>query len=411
MKRFDIRLLPIVIVVFLGFLGFSLPFPLFSPMILDEGFGFLPASFLHHHRKILLGFLLGVYPLGQLFGCPFFGQLSDQYGRRKVLLISLILTFSSYVLSALAVKYTHFILLVISRFFCGIFEGNVVIANSAVADISDENTKGRNYGFVAFATSMGFIIGPLGAKFADSSVVSWFNLALPFWLVCVLVVITYLTVYLFFEETFVCKKKEKLRLFQGFSSIYKGLLMPKLRLIYLVNFFIYFGMFSYFNYFPVLLIDQYHFSISELPVIIAFVSVPVGLSALTVVGPLSKRLSARKATAIGGLLYSFILFCMTFNQPLLLLYLNIFFVGIFIGICLTNMVVLVSNRTDIETQGMALGINQSVQVLAEASTAVFGGMLVACFACLPMIVGSGVSFLAALILFAPYLKRNWKETI
>lgn len=410
MRRFDTRLIPIVVVVFLGFLGFSLPFPLFSPMILDQNFGFLPSSYSQETRAVFLGFLLSVYPLGQMFGCPFFGQLSDHYGRRNILLISLVFTLISYIASALAVTFSHFVFLVISRFFCGIFEGNVVIANSAVADISDEKTKGRNYGYIACATSLGFIIGPLGAKLADNNLVSWFSVSVPFWGVCLFSLFTFLIVYFFFQETFFLRKEKKIRLFSGFYEIYKGFFMPKLRLIYLLNFLIYFGMFSYFNYFPVILFHQFSFGLTELPFIIAFVSVPIGISGLTIVGPLSKKISARWATSIGGLLYSSLLFLFCISIGKFLLFTNIFLVGIFIGICLTNMLLLVSNRASIAEQGMALGINQSVQVLAEAITALCGGFLAAIFFAFPIVVGAAVSLCASLILFLPTFKRNWKET-
>lgn len=409
MKRFDVRLLPIVVVVFLGFLGFSLPFPLFSPMILGENMGFLPESFPYHMRAVLLGVLLAVYPLGQMFGCPFFGQLSDHYGRRKILLISLVFTFISYLASALAVTYSHFILLALSRFFCGVFEGNVVIANSAVADISDEKTKGRNFGFLAAATSLGFVLGPLGGKLADDSILPWFNLALPFWVVCFFVIFTFFMVYFFFKETLLQKKEEKLNLTQGFLSTYRGLFMPKLRVVFLLNFLIYFGMFSYFNYFSVFLFDVYHFGHKQLPEIIAFVSIPIGISALLFVGPLSRRVSARLATAIGGFCFSFVLLLFPFIINTTFLYVGILIVGVFLGICLTNMVVLVSNRVDVTSQGMALGINQSVQVLAEGITALTGGFLAGFFSSLPLLVGGGISFLGAMILVSPLLKRKLLE--
>lgn len=405
-NSFNIKIFPIFIIVFLGFLGFSLPFPLFSPMILHEKYGFISPGYSVEIKSIFLGILLAMYPLGQLFGCPFFGQLSDQFGRRKILLITLFLTFFSYIASAVAVTFSHFFFLVLSRFFCGVFEGNIVIANSAVADISDERTKTKNFGYVSVATSLGFVVGPImGGKLADGQSVSWFNLALPFWGVSLFVLITIGVVYLFFQETFLEKKKEKVKWFLGFSQLYRGLFIPQLRTIYLINFFLYFGMFCYFNYLPLFLLDQFSFGPSELSWVTSYVSLPIAISSLFIVGALSKKFQTRISTAFAGLFFGISMIIMILPKSPYSLFWTIFLIGIFLGICLTNMVVMVSDRIDADSQGMALGINQSVQVLSEVMAAILGGMLaIICSSC-PLVVGAIISSLAALFLLSPKIKN------
>lgn len=75
------RLLPVYLVVFVGFLGYSLMIAVFTPMLLRNDNGMLPASSSTAQRSVVLGVLLALYPLGQFIGSPILGALSDRYGR------------------------------------------------------------------------------------------------------------------------------------------------------------------------------------------------------------------------------------------------------------------------------------------------------------------------------------------
>jgi hypothetical protein len=97
------QLLPLYVVVFMGFIGYSLMITVFTPMLLRSDRAMLPASTMLSTRTILLGLLLCLYPLGQFIGSPILGSLSDRFGRRPILLISLGATTACYVLISLAI--------------------------------------------------------------------------------------------------------------------------------------------------------------------------------------------------------------------------------------------------------------------------------------------------------------------
>lgn len=80
------ELMPLYAVIFLGFLGYALTITLFIPMLMDKSFALLPAGTTTSLRAMLSGLLLAMYPLGQFFGSPIIGNLSDHFGRKKVLL-------------------------------------------------------------------------------------------------------------------------------------------------------------------------------------------------------------------------------------------------------------------------------------------------------------------------------------
>src|SRR5271169_1752706 len=96
------QLLPYAIVVFLGYVGFSLPLPVLPEMFLDLKRSILPPTVLMGMKTIFLGLVLAAYPSGQLIGAPLLGLLSDRWGRKRIILCSLVSTAIGYVLTAIA---------------------------------------------------------------------------------------------------------------------------------------------------------------------------------------------------------------------------------------------------------------------------------------------------------------------
>src|SRR5215469_6895072 len=97
-------LLPLYVVIFFGFVGYSLMITVFTPMFLKPEAGMLPASATTSYRTVVLGIILGLYPAGQFIGSPVMGAMSDRYGRRPILLISLAVTTACYAVIASALQ-------------------------------------------------------------------------------------------------------------------------------------------------------------------------------------------------------------------------------------------------------------------------------------------------------------------
>jgi MFS family permease len=141
-------------VVFIGFLGYSLMITVFTPMILHAHGGMVSATSSTGERTILLGILLCLYPLGQFFGSPVMGALSDRFGRKCVLLTSLCVTTTAYVFLALALSIGSPTLLGVSSLVAGLSEANVVIAQSAIADVTTKASRSRFFGYIYISASL-----------------------------------------------------------------------------------------------------------------------------------------------------------------------------------------------------------------------------------------------------------------
>ena len=103
------------------------------------------------------GATLGIFSLSQLLSAPFMGRLSDQRGRRSVLLVSCALTVLSYVLYAFA---THIWALGLSRVLSGIAAANLGVAFAYVADVTTPQDRAKGLGLMGAAFGLGFILGP-----------------------------------------------------------------------------------------------------------------------------------------------------------------------------------------------------------------------------------------------------------
>ena len=162
------KLLPLYLVVFVGFLGYSLMIAVFTPMILRNDNGMLAASSGLSQRSLVLGVLLALYPLGQFLGSPVLGTLSDRFGRRPVLIASLIATTALYGGIATALAIQSLALLMVACFLAGLSEANIVIAQGAIADMAPRSERNRLFGYIYLSASLAYVVGPLaGGKLAD----------------------------------------------------------------------------------------------------------------------------------------------------------------------------------------------------------------------------------------------------
>lgn len=103
------------------------------------------------------GYFISVYACMQFLASPLLGALSDLYGRRPVLLISLCVAGLDYLLMAFAPTLT---ILFLGRIIAGLTGANITVAMAYVADVSDDKNRSTNFGMIGAAFGLGFIIGP-----------------------------------------------------------------------------------------------------------------------------------------------------------------------------------------------------------------------------------------------------------
>jgi len=390
---------PLFTVLFLGFFGFSLALPLFPPLFLNPNLTFLSADVSHQMRRLLLGILFGMYPLGQFIGSPFLGKWSDKYGRKPVLLISLVSLIPAYISTALSIFYVQPLLLFVSRFFTGILEGDIVIAQAAIADVSESTTtKTKNFGWYISLSTTAFFFGPLiGGKLANSHAIAWFNYDTPFWLAAAFSLVSFAVVSLFFRETHAADSTVEVSLKSLPRTILDGLRCRHLKALFTANFFIFLQIFFFISFFSVYLIDIYHFPPSFLGEINAYLAIPVILISF-LFGWLAKIWSTKQTAQVGIFLLMVGCIMMLFPQRLWMLLIILIPIGFSIGIGFAFPAILISDASSQHIQGQALGTNQSVQVFAEVCATFTGGLFLALFSLLPIYLSILCGLIGAYIL-------------
>src|SRR3989344_4109313 len=154
------------LVVFLDMLGIGIIIPIL-PLVFYET-SLLPAGTSLSATNILLGFLIASYPLAQFFGAPILGAIADRYGRRPVLLLSLLGAAFGYALFAFGLVIGSVWLLFFSRILAGFMAGNLAVVKSIIADISDKRSMVKNFGLIGMGFGLGFILGPfIGGNLAN----------------------------------------------------------------------------------------------------------------------------------------------------------------------------------------------------------------------------------------------------
>ena len=179
----------IFITLFLDVMGWGLIIPVLPTLV--SSLKGVPINEASSYGAILL---FG-YAFSQFLFAPVLGNLSDQFGRRPILLLSLFGFSINYLLLAWA---PSFFWLIIGRIVAGIAGSSVSTAGAYIADVSTESTRAKNYGMVGAAFGLGFIIGP-----AVGGLVASLGVRAPFYTAAVLCLLNGLYGYfILFEKIF-----------------------------------------------------------------------------------------------------------------------------------------------------------------------------------------------------------------
>ena len=155
----------VMLVSLLGTAGIALPYPVLSPFFLDGSHDNGLTTFLGLDPKLLLGFLLALYPLGILVGSSFIGALSDIYGRKPVLVISLVLAALGYGLHGYAVYLEHYPLFALARFITGVCEGNIAVSRAIALELHPDIDRTRAISLLYATNYAGWLVGPLAGGY------------------------------------------------------------------------------------------------------------------------------------------------------------------------------------------------------------------------------------------------------
>ena len=405
MKNEQSQLFIILLVVFIGFIGTSMPYPIFPPLFLHSNQEtIMPVGWNSDARNILLGIALAAYPMGQFFGLPILGSYSDHYGRKKILIVSLIGSLFGYALSAISLQKHWLLPLLLSRFLTGLMEGNIAIARAMAADLIGVS-KYKSFGKINAAASIGYLIGPLlGGFLSDKQLFHGFSFATPFFIATIFTLIAIVLVFLKLKESDKKVIEQPLSLLRQFNLIKRFHLLfrnPTLKYLLITSSVFTFAIDIFYEFGPVYLTSTWLMT----PAWLALYNVALCATLAIGHGWLSHYFSihfSNKKIIIAAIITTAIIFYLIITWPskawvFLLFALS----GFSIAIGTNNITVQISNNAANTIQGEVMGSQLGLRMLGDAIICFAGGFIITASVAAPLIISSVIALIAVLI----YIKK------
>ena len=175
--------------------------------------------------------LFSIYSISQFFATPVIGKLSDRFGRKPLLIISLAGTVIANLIAGTA---TTAVALFFARFLDGITGGNASVAQAIISDITTPENRAKGFGIYGAALGLGFVLGP-----ATSLLAQHISLGFGFIVSGTVAFLALVITILYLPETIKNKAEKAYNIFDiGLDNLIKGLFLPKIGILLIINFFI-----------------------------------------------------------------------------------------------------------------------------------------------------------------------------
>lgn len=401
------RFLPLLLTVFIDSLCFGLVLPIFSALIMNPEQSILPADTSLSMRGWLYGLLISAFCIGQFFGGPVLGTLSDRLGRKKILLYTLWGGVATCALAGIGILAQSVLLLLIARLLHGGAAANWSIAQSIIVDRSTEEEKAKNFGLLGMAWGTGFIIGPyVGGVFTDPNFIFGGSLTIPFWFAGGLTLINILLLRKRLEESLPSNRFAKVSWTAGIEQLKKAFTTPKLRSIFLMMFIFCLGWGFFTEFSPVFLIRHLNYSLGQIANFYAWIGLWIAISQGLLIRPLLKRFAPHILLPCALIGLALVLPLMLFVHETWTLYCLMPFLAFFDSLIFPTASTLVSNLSAKEAQGEVLGIHNSLQWAAIGFAPLFSGSAVALIPHLPITVACVAMLIAAAVFLKAFRKTQ-----
>lgn len=376
------RILPIFFVVFTNILGAGVILPIL-PLYAEGQFG---ASALQ------ATLLVSAFFAAQFVAAPILGKLSDQHGRRPLLIISQIGTVLSFILFVFAAPLGltldgaglglgiggGLVMLYVARILDGITGGNITVAQAYITDISTDENRAQALGIISAAFGAGFIFGPAFGGF-----LSRYNVVAPFVGAAVITSVSVLLTTFYLQESLPPEDRAAAGDRAQPQIPLAGFLENRTILLILAMTFISTMAFSAMTSTFALFAERLTFA--DVPaeevglqvgLVLTFVGVVAVVTQAYLIGPLVKRLGERKLAIFGqfSIIIGFVSLIAFAESPLLVTLLSAPF-AFGNGVSQPTLQALITRFADARTRGRLLGIFQSTNNIALIISPIWAGYL------------------------------------
>jgi DHA1 family tetracycline resistance protein-like MFS transporter len=399
-KKTLTAILPLFLVLFIDGMGLGLLFPILNTILIEPDAGFLPFDTSIGVRDFLYGITIGIFMICWFFGAAILGDLSDNVGRKKSLMICLIGSFLGYFLSAIAIVCHSFSLLLLGRMLAGFTAGSQPIAQAAIVDVSTEEHKARNIGLILLSVSLGFVFGPIfGGLLSDPHIMKGFGFETPMYFAAFLALLNAILLQFAFHETFT-KAHAKLKIkwhhaVHIFISAFQHQGIRKYSLVLLVMIF---GWSNYFSFISLYLLQTYHYSAMQNSLFLALMGLGFSIGCGYLVDRLTKKYEYQGLVIKGLFITAILVFLTLISSQQWVAWVATLLIGMSLSVAYSVLLTLFSNQVNENEQGWVMGVTGSIMALCFGLTSIFTGLIAQIGAILPMLLAAfGLATSAAIL--------------
>jgi DHA1 family tetracycline resistance protein-like MFS transporter len=372
------RLLPIFIVVFVDLLGFSLILPLLP--YYAEKYG---------ANATMVGLLVASYAAASLIGAPLLGRLSDRFGRRPILLVSVGGTFAGFLLLGFAevigrgiaglfastsVGICVIAILFFSRILDGLTGGNITVAQAYISDLTDEKNRAKGLGLIGAAFGLGFIIGP-----AIGGFLSKWGYSLPAFVAATISFINIIAIFFWLPESLTESRREgvaaQTRPGITLAALIQALNRPIVGPLLNVRFFFGMAFATFQSIFALYAQYKLNLTAQTTGYILAYVGVLSVLVQGVGIGLLTKRFTENQLIISGSWLMLFSLLGWALTPNLAVLLVVMLPLALSGGLLNTVINSAISKQVSRDEIGGMLGISASLESMTRVISPTLGGYL------------------------------------
>jgi multidrug resistance protein len=364
--------------IFIDFAGFGLILPLLP--FWAQHLGANPAG---------VGLILTIYALAQFIFTPVLGTLSDRYGRKPIIVGSLLIEAFSFALSGLA---GSLVVLLIARFIGGLGASNIGSAQAVVADVTPPEGRARGMGMIGAAIGLGFVVGP-----AIGGLLAPIGPSVPFIVAMAVAIVNALLVISFLPETHkeqgAAKMGSSTKPGRGLLPAGLGKLLrnPAITRLIVINLLFTMAFTAMEAVYPLFSQHTFGWTAKENGYIFTYVGLIVVLMQGGLVGQLVKRFGERKLLIAGLVTLGAGLALLPWSTSLALMLVALGILSAGNGAVTPTTSALLSLASPREAQGETLGLAQGVAGLGRVIGPLVAGSIYA-------LIGPGAPFLAGSVL-------------
>ncbi len=347
----------IFLTVFTDLLGFGILIPILP--------AFAKVEILVDETAI--GIVVAVYSFVQFLFNPVLGKLSDRYGRKPIIFISLLINAIGYVLFAFT---TSYIVLLVSRIVAGIGGSSISVAQAYIADVTTKDNRAKGMGIIGAAFGLGFVFGPLIGGFLSSygymatgfAAAAFSSLAFIFTIVLL-------------PESNINRKvsAETTRKLIDIDDLKNVFAKPERAMLIFLFFVLTFSFANIYGTFALLGLQVYGFSDMQNGFMFGIIGLTSAIVQGGLIGRITKLLRKKNILKIGSFLIMVSLALTPYGNTFLGLAIISVFLALGTSIFQPTVLSLISEVTPEDEQGVTLGVNQSVSAFARVLGPLWGG--------------------------------------